>query len=111
MAGPKNKSVQVVQVATTDAVSWTIKALDDFDVPRIELKWASGVTTSEDITLTKDAAAGAAYDAVFYTLTVPAGATSVSITGCEDFVSGDAVVLAFTNTDGISITGTATVKF
>ena len=98
------------------AVAWSIWMADSFDVDRIDLHWESAVLTAEVMTITKDAAAGAAYDTVLYADTIPAGATDVSYPGVggpalTGFVPGDKLVVSFANTDTIAIKGTATVSY
>ncbi len=99
-----------VQTATTSAVSWSIFEGGDFDVERITLKFDSAPTTSENITLTKDSIQGAAYDTLLLSFDPAAdSATDVVIENVTGLRNGDKIVLAYTNTDGNSITGVATV--
>ena len=113
--GRLRHSVQLT-LDTAVAVAWTIDVMDAFDVDRIDLHWASAVLTAEVMTITKDAAAGAAYDTVLYADTIPAGATDVSYPGASGpaltgFAPGDKLVVSFANTDTIAIKGTATVSY
>jgi hypothetical protein len=72
-----------------------------------QIKWigfhlSAAPTTSEDLTVTRDADAGATYDVTLLT-TDPSetSATNISWTPDEPFVlmPGDAVAVAYTNTD------------
>ena len=97
------------QTATTSAVSWTIYINDSFDVPRIDIAFGSTPTSAGSVVVTKDSVEGAAYDTVIST-TDAQNEGQVVITGLTGFVTGDKLVISYVNTDGVSVTGTATVE-
>jgi len=99
---------QEVQTATTSAVAWTMFAADDFDVEKITLTFDATPTTAENITVTLDSGQGTAYDAVIAAVD-PAGYTDVVITNIGGLKNGDKLLVEYTNTDGNSITGVATM--
>lgn len=95
--------------ATTGAISWTIFEGDMFNVPRVDLVFASAPLSAGSVTITKDAAAGAAYDTVVRAES-PVGVTQLHFEGLHGFVFGDKIVVAYDNPDSISILGTASVE-
>ena len=68
----------------------------------VTVKFSAAPTTSENLTITKDARAGAAYDAVLLT-TDPSATSATSILYQPDadlwLEPGDAIATAYTNTD------------
>lgn len=92
--------------ATTSAVSWSIGTDDAFDCHRITLKFSVAPTTAEDVTVTLDSPLGSAYDAVIRRVD-PVGATVVSIEKIGGIPRQSRLVVAYTNTDSRTITGSA----
>jgi hypothetical protein len=77
----------------------------------VSTKFSTAPTTSESITITLDANAGAAYDTLLYTLNPSTGATASFMWFPDQplyLEPGDAIDIAFTNTDtrtyGVQIT-------
>lgn len=95
--------------ATTSAIDWDVYLADRFDVPRIDLVFASAPTSAGLITITKDAGAGAAYDQGIRTVN-PVGLTEVSIEGLHGFSDGDKINVSYANPDSVSISASATVE-
>lgn len=96
------------QAATTDALAWTLSEADSFNVVRIDVMFGVAPTTNENLTVTIDSVSGAAYDRVVQTID-PAGSTVVKLNPIVGLVVGDKIVVAYTNTDGRTITGSATL--
>jgi hypothetical protein len=91
-------------VVPTDSVYRLISVSVNFDI---------APTTSENLTITCDDAAGSAYDMLLYTLDVSAGATTdILWQPDEEFmlIGGDHVDVAFTNTDARTYGLVYTVK-
>jgi hypothetical protein len=69
----------------------------------VSVNFNAAPATSESLTITLNANAGAAYDVLLYAVNPAAGATSDIVWTPEQpvyLVGGDAVDVAFTNTDG-----------
>jgi len=100
------------QAATTSALDWDIAEGDDFDILKLTIAIATGPTTGEALTVTLDSHLGAGSDEVL--LTVPAadmiGKTEVIIDDIVGMINGDVITVAYTNTDALSITGTAIIE-
>lgn len=100
------------QAATTSALAWSIFDTNDFDALLITLSFGTAISTAEDLTVTLDSHLGAGSDETL--LTIPGadlvGKTSVVIKSVVGLVNGDKILISFTNTDGVSITGTATTR-
>ena len=96
-----------VQTATAVALAWSIGPYDEFDCARIAIKFNTAPTTAGSITVTLDSNQGAAYDTVLRTAN-PVGVTSVVFENVDGQVSGDKLLVSYTNADLRSITGTAT---
>ena len=108
---PDGRRVVSIQTATSSAVSWSIGPGDQFNCSRIAIKIDSAPTTSEDITVTLDSVQGAAYDTVLRSVDPSAtSATSIVFENLDGQMYGDKLLVAYTNTDGNSITGTATCE-
>ena len=98
---------QQTMTATTGAVSWTIRFRDDADVKRVYLAFASAPSTSENVDITIDSQYGPSYDALIRSMDAQncADITHENIDGIEN---GDALLIEYPNTDGISVTGVVT---
>jgi len=96
------------QAATTSALSWTLSEDDSFNAVRIDLMFGVAPTTAENIIVTIDSVSGAAYDRIIQTID-PIGKTVIMLNPVVGLVRGDKIVVAYTNTDGRSITGSATL--
>jgi hypothetical protein len=96
------------QEATSDALAWTLSEADSFNVVRIDIMFDAAPTTPENMTVTVDSVSGAAYDRVVQTID-PAGLTVVKLNPIVGLVVGDKIVVEYTNTDGRTITGSATL--
>jgi len=108
--GIKECSEQQKLAPTTGAVAWTIYIADRFDVDRIDIHLDVAPTSAGDITITKDAAAGAAYDTVMHEFTA-VGETDHAVENLKGFVSGDKVLVEYANPDSRTISGTANVSY
>lgn len=95
--------------ATISAVSWTVTVGDDFDPLRITLNFATAPTTSEDVTLTIDAATDATFDELLIAKNA-AGQTSLVFTDIPPLHNGDKFRIEYTNTDAVSVTGAFTFQ-
>lgn len=95
--------------ATTSAVNWTVYVASDFDCPRIDIVFGTTTTSAGNVIVTKDSVEGAAYDCVIST-TDAQSKDQVVITGLTGFVSGDKLKITYVNTDGVSVTATATLE-
>jgi len=102
----------LVQVATgAAAIATTTAIAAEFRLLKIVLHLDAAPTTSENLTITLDSNAGAAYDTVFNSIDLSSASTTdyiyKPIEGEGKFVSGDEIVVAYTNTDtgtyGLSI--------
>ena len=101
---------QQIQATTSVAVAWTIEAgSDDWNCKRIALLFDAAPTTDEDITVTLDAAAGAAYDTVLLTVS-PVGKTSIVLEDIGGFDDADKLLVSYANTDLNAIVGTANIE-
>ena len=108
---PDGKRVVSIQTATSSAVSWSIGPGDQYNCSRIAIKIDSVPTTSEEITVTLDSVQGAAYDTVLRSVDPYAtSATSIVFKDLNGQMNGDKLLVAYTNTDGNSVTGTATCE-
>lgn len=96
------------QAATTDALAWTLQEQDSFTAVRIDVMFGVAPVTNENMTVTIDSVSGAAYDRVVQTID-PAGLTVVKLNPIVGLVVGDKIVVEYTNTDGRTITGSATL--
>ena len=96
--------------ATSSAVSWTITPAEDCVIERIALLFDSAPTTAENITITLDSAGGTAYDVVLRSVDPSIdGATSVVFEDIRGISKNDSLIVAYTNTDGNSITGSCVI--
>jgi hypothetical protein len=94
------------------SLSYTVPTGGTFDLNSVTVTLSAAPTTSENLTVTLDSAIGAAYDVVLYTVD-PSATSATSITWQPTVPlylrPGDAVTLAYTNTDtrtwGATITG------
>lgn len=94
--------------ATTDAVSWAIDITGAYNLSRITLKCATLPTTTEDATVTIKRNEGSAYDVLLRT-TDMSGVSNLTLEGLGPIHQDDYVLVEYPNTDGVSITGIATV--
>ena len=93
------------------ATSATVPAGGTYQLISVSCKFSSAPTTSENVTITLDANAGAAYDVVLYSVD-PSASSLTTIFWQPDqpiyLEAGDVVVVAYTNTDtrtyGVQIT-------
>ena len=101
--------------ATTGAVSWTIydsantDNIDDFDAVRITLTLAVAPTSAGSCLLKIDSGEGAAYDSTLRSVNA-VGATSIVFENVNDIDNESKLVVTYANPDGVSITGTGTIK-
>lgn len=102
-----SRTIQTL-AATTSAVAWNIWVADEFNVPRIDLVFATAPTSAGYLFIKKDAGAGAAYDSIIRVVN-PIGLESLSIEGMHGLSNGDKLLVEYANPDGVSITGSATV--
>jgi hypothetical protein len=97
--------------AAAIAASMTVPAGRAYRLISVSVKFSAAPTTSESLTITLDANAGAAYDALLYTINPSLLATTVICWFPDQplyLEGGDAIDVAFTNTDtrtyGVQIT-------
>ena len=93
--------------ATTNPVSWTIRFHDDADVRRVYLKFASAPSTSENVDISIDSQHGAAYDILLRSLDAQ-NCADINYEDVNGIKNGDALLVEYPNTDGISVTGVVT---
>lgn len=88
--------------SASGAISINELATDEWIMEQITAHWASVPGTAQDLTLTKDSVAGAAYDTVLLEFD-PAteGEQDLVCNQPFRFAKGDRVVIAYTGTDGI----------
>jgi len=96
-----------VAIATTG----TVPAGQHYRLVSVSCLFSAAPTTSENLTITLDANAGAAYDVLLYTLDPSVGATySIVYLPDQEIIleGGDAIDVTYTNTDtrtyGVQIT-------
>ena len=85
------------------AASGTVATGSTYQLVSVSIHFDAAPTTSEDLTITLDANAGAAYDLLLYTLDPSASSvTDILWQPDQDLVleAGDAVDVAYTNSDG-----------
>ena len=104
-AAPGRRPITVYPAtATSGALALSTTEARRFRLVKVTLKFNSKPSTSEDVTLTLNAADGAAYDAVIGRAnpSTGSGTGDIIMTGDDNdiFESGDELDLAFTNTDG-----------
>ena len=100
--------------AAAIAASLTVPASATYQLVSVTMHADAAATTSENLTITLNANAGAAYDTLLYSLDLSAAST-VDLVWYPDepllLEGGDAVDVAFTNTDtdtyGVQITAMA----
>jgi len=100
--------------AAAIAASLTVPASATYQLISVTMHADAAATTSENLTITLNANAGAAYDTLLYSLDLSAAST-VDLVWYPDepllLEGGDAVDVAFTNTDtdtyGVQITAMA----
>jgi hypothetical protein len=97
--------------AAAIAATATVPAGVHYALVSVTCKFSAAPTTSENLTVTLDANAGAAYDVVIYTLNPSTGSTTSVLyqpTYPLVFEPGDKITVAFANTDtrtyGVQIT-------
>jgi len=95
--------------ATTSAVSWTIYEGDAFNIPRIDLVFATAPSSAGTVTITKDSVLGDDFDTTIRSSSA-VGVTDMSFEGLHGFVNGDKIILTYDNPDNVSITGSASVE-
>jgi hypothetical protein len=84
-------------------VTHTVPTSRTYQLVSVSLNLNAAPTTSENYTITLDALAGAEYDIVLYSLDLSAGSTTDVFWFPDQplyLVGGDAVDVAYTNTDG-----------
>jgi hypothetical protein len=91
------------QASTAVALSWVIFEGADYDVPIITVNLGTAPTTSENMTV---AITGGATLATVD----PIGKTTVTFKGFKGLRAGQTLTVAYTNTDTVAITGTATTE-
>lgn len=97
--------------AAAIATSMTIPAGRAYRLISVSVKFSAAPTTSESMTVTLNAAAGAAYDILLYTMN-PSLLATTNLVWFPDrdlyLQAGDAIDVAYTNTDtrtyGVQIT-------
>ena len=97
--------------AAAIATSLTVPAGATYQLMSVSLKYNTAPTTSESLTVTLNANAGAAYDTVLYTVDPSVGAVTSLLWQPDEplyLEGGDAVDVVYTNTDtktyGVQIT-------
>ena len=97
--------------AAAIATSLTVPAGQSYQLVSVSLKYSAAPTTSENLTVTLNTNAGAAYDTVLYTVDPSVGAITSLLWQPDEplyLEGGDAVDVAYTNTDtrtyGVQIT-------
>ena len=100
-----------VTSAVAIAASVTVPAGDTYQLVSVTMHADAAASTSEDFTITLDAHAGAAYDTLLYSLDLSAASTVDLLWQPDEpllLEGGDAIDVAFTNTDtdtyGVQIT-------
>jgi len=103
-----------VQDTGSGAMSKSIAITAPSKLLSVECKFSAAPTTgAQPLTVTKDNVTSAAYDVVWYSQDIVALAStsfSVRFNPPIDFYTGDACVIAFANTDGVTYGMTATVQ-
>lgn len=101
--GTSNKTLVKAQSTGTGALAQTATAVRVSQVASVTLHLDSIPTTSEALTITLDAVAGAAYDVLLYSLDLAAvsAADLVWFPNEEIWLEpGDALTVAYANSDG-----------
>ena len=93
---------------SAEAVDMTVKCPDRARIKKILIAFSAAPTTSEDLTVTLDSAKGSDYDATIYTVDpVSEGVSSAMQIVFDDdegdFAYGDAIAIAYDNTDDADI--------
>jgi len=93
------------------ATSMTVPAGDTYRLVSVSCKFSAAPTTSQNYTITLNANAGAAYDVLLYTVDPSATSITTMLWQPDEplyLVGGDAIDVAYTNTDtrtyGVQIT-------
>ena len=95
-----SRGVVVEKATGAAAISVTYVCRDVADIEKITISFDVAPTTSEEITVTLDANAGAAYDTVLRSFDPSSlASTSIEFSNLGRLVAGDQVVVAYTNTD------------
>ena len=100
--GPRGSIVVLGTATGAAAMSERMEVAEPTEIKWIGVHFDAAPTTSEDLTVDRDAAAGATYDVTWLTIDPAASAaTDISWTPDERFYlsPGDAVAVAYTNTD------------
>lgn len=101
-------NIQFQKFTGAGAIAETLAPGVPFRLLRIEAHWSAAPTTSENFTVTLDAANGATYDAVLTSVNPSTtSATSVVNTYGEgfEFEAKDEIDIAYANTDTRTIAG------
>lgn len=86
--------------AASGAAALSYTFADTADLERVIFTLDAAATTSENLTITLDANAGAAFDAAIRTVDLAVkGGTVFEWVNLGRFVTGDKITLAFANTD------------
>lgn len=93
---------------TTDAVSWAIDVAGNYILNRVTLKCSTLPSTSEDVTITLKREEGDDYDILLRTADM-LNVSSLTFEELGPIHKDDYVLVEYANTDGVSISGIATV--
>jgi len=100
-----------VATATTGAIALSATAIKATEFKHVSLKLSAAPTTSENLTITINANAGAAYDILLYSVDLSSGSTTTMVWYPDEplfLETGDSIDVAYTNTDtrtyGVQIT-------
>lgn len=86
------------------AISLTYAPTHFFDLLALYVHFSAALTTSESLTVTLDSVLGTAYDTVLFSVDPSIGAATDIVHNFEKLQlrAGDAVVVAYTNTDAVT---------
>lgn len=94
--------------STTDAVAWQIALGTDTDIERLCIKLATTPTTLEDVTITIQYNAGSQYNTIIRAL--PNTSDDIVLENICGIDSADNILVEYTNTDGVSVAGSCTIR-
>jgi len=94
--------------ATTGAISWTINEGDNFYLKSITLNFATAPTSRDVLSITQKSTHGTTFDSIIKYI-VPKGDFNLLVEDVTEIINGDSILVEYTNTDAVSITGLAIV--